>query len=343
MNKPLTIYAGVVKELYYKAVQAGASNTSLAQMTGFTPEHFNDIDARIPIKQLVSLWHAAIKLTGDKALGLHIGEHSPQDDLGIVSLVIMNSPHLGEAYARTIRYIHMIAESDHMSIEEKGENIHLTYTIESSEYLNVHGVERMFANITTWSRLFSGVELKPVAAHFQHAEPEYIAEYKRIFQCPLFFGRTNNTIVFNKSVLQLPAQKYNAYIDEIFCKTADNLLSNMEDQCKVSHQVGKLIVANMTNGKMNIETISSQLFMNRRTMARKLKDEGTTFQNLVDQTRMNLAQHYLMNTKYSINDIAFILSFSEASAFSRAFKRWCGCNPNHYRYSQEHTETHIRL
>ena len=332
MKKPLTIYAGVVKELYYKAIQGGASTTLLAQMTGLTPEHFNDIDARIPAKQLVSLWQAAIKLTGNMAIGLHIGEQPPQDDLGIVSLFIMNSPHLGEAIARAIRYIHLIAESDHLAIKEKDEHIHLTYTIDAPEYLNMHGVERMFASIITWSRLFSGVELKPVAAHFQHAAPEYIADYERIFLCPLFFERTNNTIVFDKSVLQLPAQKYNAYQDELFRHTADSLLKNIEDHCSVFQQVQRLIVANITDGNMNIDTISAQLNMSRRTLARKLKDEGTTFQNLVGKTKTNLAQHYLTSTKHSINDIAFILGFSEASSFSRAFKRWCGSNPHCYRY-----------
>ena len=156
MGKDLTIHASSVKELFYYAVKHGATAEQLTGLSGIKTENLNQADARIPLPKLVALWHAAIELTGKPTLALELGANSHPDNAGIISLVCMNSPTLGEMLHRVIRYMQLIAESDHFEILDKGKLIYFTFQIETPECFTIYGIERTFAIALHWSRIFTG-------------------------------------------------------------------------------------------------------------------------------------------------------------------------------------------
>ncbi len=331
MHNPLTIYAASVKELYYQAVKHGATIEQLENKTGINPSHLDNLDKRISLDKHVALWHAAIELTRDPAFALHLGENSKVEDAGIISLVIMNAATLGGMYSRIKRYIHLVAESDRIEIIEQGQHAHLRYTIEVPEFFTTYAIERSFAMALNWSRLFIGKKFEPIEIHFQYQAPEYLAEYQRVFNTSMKFEQEYNAIVFDKHYLELPNNDYNHYLDTIIREQADNLLHKLSSNDNLIQQTYKLIVHYLPTGDLTVDKISSELNMSRRTLARKLKDEGVSFQDLVEQTKKNLSKNYLQQNDISINDIAYMLGFSETSAFSRAFKRWFGDNPQSFR------------
>ena len=331
MQKPLTIYAASVKELFYKALQQGASIDQLEEKTGIKPEHLANPDNRISLDKHVALWHAVIELTQNPSFALQLGENSNTEDAGIISLVIMNAPTLGDMFSRIKRYIHLIAESDRIEIVTQQEHVHLRYIIEVPEYFTTYAIERSFSMAFNWSKIFTGEMLNPVEIHFQYSAPEYIDEYQRIFKTDLLFEQPHNAIVFDKAVLELPNINYNNYLDNVISVQADKLMGKLSSNDNLVRKTYKLIVHYLPTGDLNVDTISSEMNMSRRTLARKLKDQGVSFQDLVEQTKKDLSLDYLQQNSISISDVAYMLGFSETSAFSRAFKRWFGDNPQTYR------------
>jgi len=331
MKRDLTIHASFVKELYYYAIEQGAPVESLTKMTGLQAEHFNNLDARIPVQKIAALWQAAVELTANPALGLQLGASSHPNNAGIISLVCMNSPTLSEMISRIIRYMRLIAESDHHELIEKNTTVEWFFQIEAPECFTTYAIERSFAMALNWVNTFTGITIEPLELHFQYRAPDYLAEYKKVFSSPLLFEQQSNAIIFDKQILTLPAKTYNAYLDELLQQQATKLLQALGTDHGLKQQTQKLIIKQLPTGNLNVEAISEKLNMSRRTLARKLKEENTSFQDLVEKTRKELATDYLQQHTLSINDIAFMLGFSESSAFSRAFKRWFGNNPQEYR------------
>ena len=96
------------------------------------------------------------------------------------------------------------------------------------------------------------------------------------------------------------------------------------------YQVQSEIIEHLPSGEVAIDEVAARLGFSRHTIYRRLQEEGTSFRTLLEETRKSLADHYLRRAGYTVNDIALLLGFSEASAFHRAFKRWYGCNPKEY-------------
>lgn len=170
-----------------------------------------------------------------------------------------------------------------------------------------------------------------IEAHFQYRAPDYLSEYEKVFSSPLFFEQQNNILVFSKDILNLPSKSYNDYLDDLVQQQGRALLKELYTDRSLKQQTQQLIIKQLPTGRLNVDIIAEKMNMNRRTLARKLKAENTSFQELLEKTRKDLASDYLQQQTLSINDIAFMLGFSESSAFSRAFKQWFGNNPQEHR------------
>lgn len=333
MTRECTIHASWVKELYYYAIEQGASRNGLIEKTGLSDLDFGDPDARIPVKKLVSLWHASIALTGNPALALQLGNSTNPVNAGILYLVCMSAPDLQEMFERLTRYMHLFSESDSHSLIEESDYAKYIYRIEVPEAFTVYAIERTMATALRWFRTFTGLDIEPLSIDFQFRQPAYRDEYDKVFSCPLYFEQTSNAITFSKEILKTPTITYNAYLDELVKKQANNLLLELSPAENIEKQTQNLILRELPAGRVNVDVIADKLHMSRRTLARKLKEENTTFQDLLENIRKNLATSYLQQEKFCINDIAFLLGFSESSAFSRAFKRWFDYSPQEYRES----------
>ncbi len=225
----------------------------------------------------------------------------------------------------------LIAESDHFKLSEKNENIQFIFEIQASEAFTIYGIERTFAMALNWMNAFTGSIIQPIEVHLQYRAPDYLSEYEKIFSSQLFFEQQNNILVFSKDILSLPSKSYNDYLDDLVQKQGRALLKELRTDKSLKLQTQQLIIKQLPTGRLNLDIIAEKMNMNRRTLARNLKAENTSFQDVLETTRKKLATDYLQQHTLSINDIAFMLGFSESSAFSRAFKQWFGNNPQEYR------------
>jgi AraC-like DNA-binding protein len=148
---------------------------------------------------------------------------------------------------------------------------------------------------------------------------------------PVQFGADHNAIAIHDSWLSLPLPGSNRYVFGVFIDRAEALLAEMERNTSLGGRVEKAVLAILHKGPVAMALVAATLGMGKSTLYRRLRDEGQSFEQLVDALRHRMALQYLGSRKVSVNETAYLLGFSDPAAFSRAFRRWTGQAPGVYR------------
>jgi len=167
----------------------------------------------------------------------------------------------------------------------------------------------------------------PLAVHFIHKEPSYRAEHERVFGAPVVFGAKWNALKIDEGFLSLRQPPINRYVFGVLSARAEALLKSLESSRTTRGQVESLLIPVLHTGEQNIERTAEKMGLSRPTLYRKLKAEGVSYEKLLDELRHKMALHYLDGKKVSVNETAYLVGFSEPSAFSRAFRRGTGTSP----------------
>jgi len=337
-----TVAAGYTRALLAYAVSRGADRQTLIEQSGLRAGGLDDADNRVPLENWVALMKTAISVCSDPAFALRFGEVVRTEDFSGALLIAGVAETVGEArtemnrYARLIRdddddgssdLLELVTDKEQVWLEFKNprynENPYLaevgmTWCVrETQKMLAVHYAGRPFLK----------------AIHFTHDEPSYRAEYDRVFGVPLIFGSDKNAMLVDKGFLSLRMPGSSPYALRVLSKHADDLLRRLENSKTIRGRVESLLIPSLHTGDATMETIAKRMGLSRQTLFRKLKAEGVTFENTLDELRRKMALHYLGQEKVSVNEAAYLLGFSEPAAFSRAFKRWTGSSPRTARTS----------
>jgi AraC-like DNA-binding protein len=193
-----------------------------------------------------------------------------------------------------------------------------------------HCFEATFSSSVRMMRNFTGVDINPLEVTFIYPEPESRSEYERIFHCPVHFGQKENTFTLAMSVVNTPILLANPGLLEYFEKYAQDFLADMDRQNEHARAVTKIILARMDDEALSINKVAKEMAVSVRTLQNRLKEEGVVFSELLTETRQRLAKKYLQEN-YTVEQITYLLGFSEPSVFRKAFKKWSGITPREYR------------
>jgi AraC-like DNA-binding protein len=164
----------------------------------------------------------------------------------------------------------------------------------------------------------------------KRARPDNWEVYPAHYGCPVDFGTEEDSFTLARGDVDAPLPSSNREI----AATLDRILAQQLAQLDKTNVVARCqasLLEQLSSGELSEEDMAQQLNMSRRTLQRKLAEAETTYQQLVDATRRDLALRYIENPNQSITDITFMLGFSQQSAFTRAFRRWTGYAPTEYR------------
>ena len=331
MEKTFTIAAGWAKRFYRGLMEWGVPEEKLFSISRLKATSFKNADDRIPFEQYLNLGRMAPELTNTPEIGLILGQRAYFQDIGIVFQLAHHCGTVKESLIQTVKYSNLGNEVSRAIFEEKGKSAEWAEKYTNSRYLCVPLVEFECCQKLEILKSVLGKDFRPIQAEFQYAPPPYVDEYRQIFQSPLFFQREKTGVVFEKKYLDIPNPHPQPYIKEILSRHAEKLAIELDQSARFQDKVRKVIVRHLDAGDVNMETISKELHLSIRTVYRKLREEDVSYKSLLNETRRQLAQAYLEETKFSINEISYLLGFSETSAFHRAFKRWSGMNPSQYR------------
>ncbi len=308
----------------------GFDQDTVSTLSGVDLSVLGQEDGRLPLDQYQALWKTALKITNNPALGLELGQIFDASKVGLVGHIIFNSSNLGEGLKEYVRLFSIVNEAISLNFETDEQYAYLRFIHLNPEYYCIPDMERsMVLSLYRGKALFDS-DIKWEAVHFQHPQPDYIEQYQRVFNCPLYFNQSHCQIVFQRKYLELAPKQRNPYLGSAALQYANNLLKKLFRR-SYSDKVKGLIAQAIGKGVADVDHIAEQLNTSRQTLYRKLKAEGVSFQGLLEEVRFTTAKEQLKGSDRSLSEIAFSLGFSDLSAFSRAFKRWSGVTPKEFR------------
>jgi AraC-like DNA-binding protein len=313
----------------------GADPAMVIGEAGLDMSLFDNPDNLISYAARGRLVSYCVARTGCQHLGLLIGQHAGLDSLGLVGLLVKYSPDVGTALRSLVRYLHLHVRGAATMLAEDDDTAMLSYEIhqplvEATDQVGDGAIALMF-NIL---RALCGPEWKPVEVRFAHRRPKDVAPFRRFFHAPLRFDAEENALVFSADWLgrNLP------YTDPQLSR----LLQRQIDALEVHHgddfpeQVRSVLRSAIVTGHGRSDQVAALFSMHVRTLHRRLNQFGTGFQELADEGRFEIARQMLEDSAMEVRQIAAVLDYADASAFTRAFRRWSGTTPAAWRATHIH-------
>lgn len=294
-------------------------------------------DQRIDAEQHYQLWRFAEAITRDPAIGLHIGQWGDPGAMGLVGHVFFNCDTLGDAVGQYVRLHRLINESVTLSLAQSGDLTILSWQPDSPDHYCRLDMDRTLAAAISRTRHFIYPGFRAEWAELAHPRPAYADEYSGLFGGEVRFDQPVTRVAFHAQHLARPIPRRNPYVYSAVLKQVNTVLARWRSQKSFSRKIRQLISKQLSTNQVNADNLARQCHMSRQTLYRRLKKEGISFHDLVEQVRKDKALRYVADNQYALGEIAFLLGFSELSAFSRAFKRWTGQAPAQYR-SEHHQE-----
>lgn len=310
--------------------ERGIESESLLKAAGIDPALLANGNSRIPVAQISTLWHEAEQRTGDQLLGLRASQRLPFGANKIIDYLLMASATAQEGFTRLTRYHSLLnsaaefcvrAQREQLVVELHDSTGRQTLCRPYVEYITANGVLRL--SMTT------GRKIMPREVRFTHAPAASDREYHRLFQSVVRFNQPINQLIFNKEDLDQPQPHADPALCEILESHALRLLSAPAAPALLAELARDLREA-LPQGILNVTASARRMALSRRTLQRKLKEQGTSYRAVLDEVRRELAIGLMAERARGINEIAFLLGFAEPTSFYRAFKRWTGQTPQEY-------------
>lgn len=289
-------------------------------------------EARLPTRTMWTIWQAALEKTSDDAFGLQVAQGVFPTHLNALVFALQASANIQECIERLIRYSRVVSTIGQIEFEHLGNNIILRLNAPDMAQGPWMPIDAFMALLVKFIRDFLTPEHHGLlqAVSLIRPTPDNQQAFSDYFKCDVHYGHHCNEIMASDALLNLPLPGANSTIAKVNDQLLQDYLQKLDDQ-SFSLAVRKQIISQLGKDQLTQEGIASALNMSGRTLQRKLVDEGTSFKELLDNIRQELAMRYLSAGDMSISELTFMLGFVDQSSFSRAFKRWTGTTPSKYR------------
>lgn len=294
---------------------------------------FDSENELIPMSVFMMLMEEASKYINDPNLGLHYYQNIDIKQVGIFGYTISNSPDLKETMSRICRYYCLFQNGMEFKFFSNGHNYQVTYEVTAKSLpQSRQDSEMTLMALIMLVRNLIKPNWRPITVHFKHKAPKNITEHKQLLCNNIVFNQPVNAIIFDDEILELPIINADQQLGGSLITVLEQLLVLQESpENEWLTLFRNFIMDSLCEGPPSIDIMAKSMNMSRRTLQRKLANKGWSFKDLVENIRQELAKNHLRVSDLLIQDIAFLLGYSEISSFNRAFKRWEGKTPHEYR------------
>lgn len=314
------------------AARLGMDRDVLVEVAGLSQKDLADPDSRIRSASMLKLWRAVIDRQADSALGVHIGSTIKATELGLVGYAMYHAGDLHDAMGSLARYGRIISEAVQFKLEEDDEHAILIWQSHPSLVALRHPVECGIAIVVSVAREITGSDLQPLQVDLPSPRPESSAEYRTVFRCPVLFDRSVGSVTFSRQQIALPTIASDTtlagYLGDLAAITVKPLA---ERDASTISAVRNVLWSLLPAGRPDLWRTAAEMDINARTLQRRLGEEGSSFSRVLDDLRRDLANELLADRKLAVSEVAFLLGYSEPSAFQRAFRRWYDVSPRRFR------------
>jgi AraC-like DNA-binding protein len=304
---------------------------SLCAEAGLELATLDEPEARVPYASMIALTEALASRVPNPALGLELAQLYDSGSYDVVGLVMMASPTLREGLERAFRFQRVWEDSKRFAFEpcEGGGKVVLS---RPEPWLPVFRIllECILAEVLQWTRALTHTPVKPLWVHFWHEPPRDTSPYEAFFGAPVSFDASETEIAFSEATLDQPLTHANALFLSFFEQQAQARVARLAPTNSLSEQVRTVLRGALGGGDYSLAAVAAKLHMSPRTLQRRLREEGSSHEALLDGLRHDLAR-VCLEKRLSIAETSFLLGYSNPTTFHRAFKRWTGSSPEHYR------------
>ncbi|MEZ5963111.1 MAG: AraC family transcriptional regulator ligand-binding domain-containing protein [Planctomycetota bacterium] len=308
----------------------GVSSRVLAVSAGLPRGFFEQDRILVTTRELFAVWRAVGELSDDPAIGLKIGAEPRLERYDSVAIAAVCSRSLRDALDRMARFKQLFCPEE-LRVSTRGDEasvkfVFLEATDDEPDVLVDLVLSRICAIARRGSERIKGslrLELKRPTRERKLLEGH--------FGCRVRFGCESNAIIFRKSDLDVPFVTHNR---ELLTAVLGQLEKELDASSRgkgIGEQVTSALMRSLAGRRPSLPDVAEDLGMSTRTLQRRLREAGLSFQKQVENARRELAQHYLVNTSVELKQAAYLLGFEDSNSFFRAFQSWEGTTPGDWR------------
>ena len=320
-----------VRALLEVCEQRGVPRDELLRGSTVRIEQLADADALVDFASFCSLGLRAADLTGDPALGLHLAERSSEAGFALLGLLLTHAPNLREAIAICRQFEALFVQGARLNLVEQAGVVRLQVDfIRSDPRFDMMLAELIVAGILRMVRVFAGPNARALSVSFEHHRPDHYREYARIFSGVERFGQRATDISFPAELLDRPHLHSYPALQALLHPHVERALDRLA-VTKYSERLEHYFLARSAARIPGIATAARELGLSERSLRRKLREEGVSYRDLVQSALTASARRLLRDPRFTLQQVADQLGFSDVPAFHRAFKRWTGTTPRAFR------------
>lgn len=318
-------------DILWKVVESrGHDPRTLFLEVGLDPDRAHDPNARISSSRIEQLQVRAAELLRDPCVGLYAVQFWHPSHLGPLGYAWLASSTLRAALGRLQRFIKMVTGIMVIRIEDTAEGLAVSFVAKPG-YLDLpHRHDFFAALVVHMCRMNFGDTLTPARVSFMHAPFPGSQAFDDYFRCRVTFAAPTNTVVFAAEDVDKRLPSGNPQLAHLHDQVIIRYIAGL-DRDDIVQRAKAVILDQLQTGVLADDNVAEALHLSVRTLQRKLRDVGTSFRELLEQTRREVAEAYIRDRSVSLGEVAFMLGFSDASAFSRAYRRWTGKTPTESR------------
>lgn len=327
-----TATGGIARAAYARARRARLDVSSLLKSAHLTAQQIEDSLFRVPVSSQIKFLNEVADKLPDPLLGMHLAEGVDLREMGLLYYAIASSETLADALARLARYSTINNEAICINCRESGGLVVKFEHVGVSRASDRHQIEFFALMLIRICRQLTGNHLSPISVKFVHQRTALSRRTMALFDCDIAFGSSGDEVIYPAAANGMICVNADNYLNALLVQYCEEALSVRRSRSGAWRlRVENAIVPLLPHGRAKMAEIAHRLGVGGRTLARQLASEETTFGEILDALRADLANRYLRERDLPISEIAWLLGFRETSAFSHACKRWTGKTPRQIR------------
>jgi AraC-like DNA-binding protein len=329
MNKHFRFSGSTLQRLEELGVRAPA----VLRRAGLPQAFIHQARALLNTEELFALWRAVGEVSTDPSIGLLLGSETKTERFHPIGLAALSSENFGSAIDQMARYKQLTCPEE--ILQEKNDeewSIQFRWLL-ADEVEPPVLIECCFAWVLSTARVGTGTRISPVRVEFVQPRA-HVKTIERHFGCPVVCGTPRNAIIFRATDANRPFVTRNAELLGILAPQFDEELKEENGDENFIERARIAIQQRLTGRRPTIEDIADALHISSRTLQRRLQDDGSSFQRVLEEARHQLARHYLNNSVLELNEAAYLLGYEDGNSFVRAFRTWEGVPPARWREQQ---------
>jgi AraC-like DNA-binding protein len=313
-----------------KLDELGLSPAVVLRQAGLPLGLFDQEKILVTTEELFALYRGISEITRDPAIGLKLGTEERVERYDPVAIAALYTRSFRDALQRLARYKQLTCPEEIRVVERGDECVVQFIWLLADQDEPFLLVDACFAWIVSIGRRGTGLPVNPKRIEFQRAEM-HRKMHEAHFRCPVKFKARQNVLVFDRSDIERPFLTHNADLLAMVAPQLEAELTQQLAQKTIGEQVKGILKKLLAGQRPALQNVARELRLSTRTLQRRLTDENATFQQLMEDARRELAQHYLLHSSLELNETAYLLGYEDANSFFRAFHNWEGTSPGQWR------------